>query len=1164
MKAPEAAARGTVVCAALLTALHAVLAPAPAGAQLRVPRSIEGMVADTGGAPIVAALVTLQSLQPPARHATRTDSAGIFRFEAPGGTGEYVLDVMATGFRPVRRRIGNDAGQAILRAEISLRPMTQLLSAVRVVAGPPPPPKPFEFAIGVGGTEAAAGGTRAATGPALGTFLDALRTNLMTDAAGLLGLPAAESQTQLNGLPFHAAGLPRSAPVSIKAGVGEYDVSIGGFSGGRIAVDLMQAGEFTRRSGEATIAGTGASAEARGPGTRRRSLAAIADVGGTSRIGTAGGLSWGVRAARTALPSLSLEASDTAYLATLGVSPTLRARVESLARARGLWGTILPLPPPDLRSAAATLRLDPRITTDFTNAFVFAVLHARSAPGVTSAVAAPAQARGQQSSDMALQHLFRVRDRHNAAWDVRTGIAATLRRDLSVADGATTVTAQARDAILDPAAAPDLVLGGPARIPGSERLSADLAVQRDRLSHGDDSAQTRWFAAARTDVYRRDAIGPQALLRLPSLDALQRLDAGTMQIDRAGGARARTQRFTLGASRTRRLSDVLRATVGLRADHQRITGRRYPGAGSLDLSPRLGVTWNFATPDEGPGFMESNLETRQLVPPGVLRVGAGAFVADLTPEQGAFPGGDSQSGSSTSCDIDSLYPQPTDPLDAGKLEAGCIAGGDATSRMLRSTSTLGSGFRPPRSIRATASTVTRWRRWDLTVDGIIARNDRQPVQRDVAVPRSPIGFSGDEGRPMFAPLSMFDAGSGQLISGRLVDGVPTGHATVVSSDGSSLLRRVAVQIGTSNGRRLQMRGGYVWTSLTAREGGWDRDAFESPWRLETGPAAGASRHQVQLEIARSLFGVTASAWVRAASGTPFTPVVAGDVNGDGSARNDRAAIPVRSSAAFAALRDAAPDYAGSCLERHAGGVAPRGACRGPWTVRSALYFSVDPGIYRARKLADIVVVIENPFAIATSARVDPVLWRVQRVDRDLGVFELDANPSFGRLLVPSSLDGRRLSITVRVPLSRGIQRQQLDRWLANNGVGRGLRPDSLAALLARNVPNLYEGLLEGDDELGLVSAQRVELIKRRAALAEELRKVWRAASLELVERGERHGSDAALAIVQRATDVAWEASRLSANRLPDTITPVQESLLPAPASMLVRAKEPIRMQVLYY
>jgi len=1157
------------LCGIGLAALLAASASSEAAAQLRVPRSVEGRVTDTGGVPVVAAAVRLESLQPPSVRNALTDSVGVFRFDEPGGTGEYVLDVITEGYRPIRRRIGNDGGRVILRADVRLRSSTQVLPAVRVVAGPPPPPKPFEFAIGVGGTEAAAGGTRAASGPALGTFLDALRTNLMTDASGLLGLPEAESQTQLNGLLFRGTGLPRSTPVSIKAGVGEYDISIGGYSGGRIAVDLMQAGEFSRRSGEVTVADDGSSAE-----WSRRDAASndwptvIIDAGGTSRLGERGGVSWGARAARSALPSLSLVTADTAYLADLGVTRDLLARTEALARARALWSPSGALSSPDMRSTSAIVRLDARVASERTSAFVLSGQRTESAPSVTSIVSAPAQARGQRTIDITAQHLFRALDPSNAAWDVRTGVTAARHQDLRIAGiAAPTVIAQARDAAFDTAFSPAFILGGVAPTPQTRRVSTEVVVRRDRLSRVEGSAQTQFHGAARIDAYRADATGASALLEVPSLDALERLDAGAVHIARASGARAVAQRFSLGASRTRRLGDVLRVTAGLRADHQRVTSNRGLHATSLDFSPRVGLTWNFATPDEGPGYMESNLETRQLVPPGVLRVGAGVFVADLTPEQVASPAGAPRDASSVNCLLEGLALTATDALAPDRLEAGCLSSGaEAAPRVMRSTSSLAAGFRPPRSIRATLSTVTRWRLWDITLDGIIARNDRQPVVRDAAVPREPVGaLAGDGGRPLFAPLSMFDDADGRLRPGRIVDGVATGRAIVVSSDGSSFLRRLALQIGTRNGLRLQMRGGYVWSSLISREGGWDRDAFESPWVLERGPSAATSRHQLQFEIARSFFGVTASAWMRAASGTPFTPLVAGDVNGDGVAHNDRAVIPADArSPEYAALLNEAPDYARRCLLRHAGRVAPRGSCSGPASLRSALYFSVDPGIYLERKLAEVVVVLENPFSSTGSTRVDPMLFRVQHVDRAQGSFGLSVNPSFGRRLASGAFDGRRLSISVRIPLSKGIQRQQLDRWLASNGVGRGLRPDSLAALLARNVPNLYDGLLEDDDELGLLPTQRIELRKRRDALAADLRTVWQGAARELVDRGERRGSDAALAIVQRATNQAWEVSRVSANQLPDVITPVQESLLPAPANMLVRATQPIRMQVIYY
>src|SRR5207253_8700006 len=90
-------------------------------------------------------------------------------------------------------------------------------------------------------------------------------------------------------------------------------------------------------------------------------------------------------------------------------------------------------------------------------------------------------------------------------------------------------------------------------------------------------------------------------------------------------------------------------------------------------------------------------------------------------------------------------------------------------------------------------------------------------------------------------------------------------------------------------------------------------------------------------------------FARLQSGQAYTPVVAGDINGDGYS-NDRAFIcnPARIadtsiSAPMARLLAGAPDNARRCLERQLGSVAGRNSCAGPWSMTNvALVVSPDP------------------------------------------------------------------------------------------------------------------------------------------------------------------------------------------------------------------------------
>ena len=84
------------------------------------------------------------------------------------------------------------------------------------------------------------------------------------------------------------------------------------------------------------------------------------------------------------------------------------------------------------------------------------------------------------------------------------------------------------------------------------------------------------------------------------------------------------------------------------------------------------------------------------------------------------------------------------------------------------------------------------------------------------------------------------------------------------------------------------------------------------------------------------------------TGTPFTPTIAGDVNGDGYS-NDRAFVFDPATTAdptlAAAMRDCsrpAPAAARECLLSQLGKLAQRNSCPGPWTSSANLSFSFNP------------------------------------------------------------------------------------------------------------------------------------------------------------------------------------------------------------------------------
>src|SRR4029077_16829768 len=95
-----------------------------------------------------------------------------------------------------------------------------------------------------------------------------------------------------------------------------------------------------------------------------------------------------------------------------------------------------------------------------------------------------------------------------------------------------------------------------------------------------------------------------------------------------------------------------------------------------------------------------------------------------------------------------------------------------------------------------------------------------------------------------------------------------------------------------------------------------------------------------------LFYVTIGTTIK--SGTPFTPMVAGDVNGDGYL-NDRAFVfdPSRTAdtalaTAMRSLLTSGAPAARACLSKALNQLATRASCQAPWVTTANLVINLNP------------------------------------------------------------------------------------------------------------------------------------------------------------------------------------------------------------------------------
>src|SRR5262249_23295046 len=158
-----------------------------------------------------------------------------------------------------------------------------------------------------------------------------------------------------------------------------------------------------------------------------------------------------------------------------------------------------------------------------------------------------------------------------------------------------------------------------------------------------------------------------------------------------------------------------------------------------------------------------------------------------------------------------------------------------------------------------------------------------------------------------------------------------------------------------------------------------------------------------------------TAFGRFQSGSPFTPMVSGDVNGDGY-NNDRAfiynpatATDTTVAAGMKSLLANGPSSVRNCLNKQLGTIAGRNSCEGPWTTSLSLRIALVSQALKIPDRATISLGIANPLTgidalvhgsnnlhgWGAPASTDPNLLFVQGFDQTAQRYIYTVNPRFG-------------------------------------------------------------------------------------------------------------------------------------------------------------------------
>jgi hypothetical protein len=429
------------------------------------------------------------------------------------------------------------------------------------------------------------------------------------------------------------------------------------------------------------------------------------------------------------------------------------------------------------------------------------------------------------------------------------------------------------------------------------------------------------------------------------------------------------------------------------------------------------------------------------------------------------------------------------------------------SRTRPNVTAFASNFATPRSIRGSLGLSKRFHTlYNASVDASYSLGTSLYGVTDLNLQQTPQFLLANEGsRPVYVPAATIipTTGATTMTASRIHP--EYGNVFLVSSPLASHTTQVTATVGGNSFRQLVWSVSYTYTHSTDQSsfsGGSAAGGFSSattagdPDVLPTWTSDLERRHGVNGSftwIARPWLDVTGV--LRVQSGQPFTPRVAGDINGDG-ARNDRAFIfdPATTSDTGVAngmqrLLAEVPGAARNCLLSQMNSVAGRNSCRAPWTTTFDMQFNFRPqlGATVGRRL-QVQVGLTNPLAgldqlihgadhlrgWGQPTFVDNTLLYVKGFDQNTNQFRYTVNERFGgNALARSALRNPfQISLTARLQVGVDRQRQLLEGMLNAGGSTNSTRPAmDFRAIVRRLAPDPMTPLTDMKDILKLTPEQ---------------------------------------------------------------------------------------------
>ncbi len=564
-------------------------------------------------------------------------------------------------------------------------------------------------------------------------------------------------------------------------------------------------------------------------------------------------------------------------------------------------------------------------------------------------------------------------------------------------------------------------------------------------------------------------------------------------------------------------------------------------------------------------------------PATIIRGGFGEF-RGLTPTQllsaAQAATGVSTAESQLAC-IGASVPVPNYAAYAtnpSSIPTACIGPPTPLFSALPNATVISPDFQAPRSWRGSLGLTQRiFQRVSMSLDVNYALGTAQYGYRDVNLAAAPAFALANEGnRPVYAPASSIAplTGATTLAASRIDPRF--GRVLVTSSDLQSDTKQVTLGVAASTARGFNTSVSYTWTrslDQTSFPGNFGGAGVASSTSGDPNVRSWATSDLQRTHAIVTTVSWPALSWLevtaigRIASGSPFTPIVGNDINGDG-ARNDQAFIFDPATAADTAVANgmrrvlnSVPSDVKACLTQSLGKVATRNSCESPWTGGLDFQFNVRPtwfGLDRRLTLSiatvNFLVGLDralhgdaNMLGWGQAPRPDNTLLTVRGFDTTARTFKYQVNERFGQSSLTASAFRPPFLLTVQARLAIGPDpvRDRL-RQVFGSGSDAAAMNERIASLL----PNPIDSILARKDSLALAPEQLTQLAAVRDSLARTQRIVGDTLRVLLTRMGASPDPRDAFTTLQPQLQKARAATSAALDQARAVLTPEQWALVP--------------------